>query len=67
MFKQWITNLGEKILALVISRKFWAAVAAQIIVLTTPGLTPVQIATATVTIWSTFIAGTAVEDGLRGR
>jgi hypothetical protein len=59
--------LWDKFKAIVISRKFWACVASTIVLLNTAGLTPVQIATGLITIWSVYVAATAVEDGLARR
>ena len=67
MFKQWLVTTIEKVGAVITSRKFLAAVGATFAVLGTAGLTPAQTVSALVTIWSVYIAGVAVEDGLRGR
>ena len=69
-FKQWLVNTWEKFLALVVSRKFLAAVSVTFAAIANdspaPGLDPVTIDILWKT-WSVFIAAVAIEDGLRAR
>ena len=61
----YLKDLLAKIFGLLQSRKFWAAVAATILVVNTGG-EPADLATKLAGIWIAYIFGTALEDGLRG-
>ena len=69
-FKQWLVNAWEKFSALVISRKFLAAVSVTFAAIANDSPAP-GLDLATIDIlwktWSVFIIATAVEDGLRAR
>jgi hypothetical protein len=62
---KYLKQLADKILAVLKSRKFWAAVTGTLVVLQS-GASSEEIATRVAAIWIAYILGTAVEDGLRG-
>jgi len=60
--------LWSKVKAVVLSRKFWAAIGATIVLFTQQAtLSPEQYATGIIAIWAAYIGATAIEDGLRAR
>ena len=63
--KTWLKEFLTKLFGLLKSRKFWAAVAATIVVVAAGPLDGPAVSKIAA-IWIAYIFGTALEDGLRG-
>lgn len=63
----WLTELFDKFKGVLLSRKFWAALGATIVLLTSQAGVTEVVALEIAALWIAFILGTAWEDAARNK